>query len=119
MMVTVTATVRGPIEVGKPADRDRIDFRVFRSDIGAEKMVEIKSSVPGLTLSIDRVTPDTIKAELQPMTSPFGTRSWKLTVVVPPDAQAGPLPADSAIYLKTDSKPPRRVRIPVNGNASG
>jgi hypothetical protein len=119
LSLTVAGTVRGPIEVGSKADRDRIDFRVFRSDLGAEKSVEIKSSVPGLALSIDRITPESIKAELTPSTSAFGGHSWKLTVVAPPDSQAGPLPADSAIYLKTNSTPPRRVRIPITGNASG
>ena len=51
--------------------------------------------------------------------SGFGPRRWKLTVVAPPNALAGPLPSDSAIYLKTQATPPRRVRIPVTGNASG
>ncbi len=119
LMILVTGTVRGPIEIGTGAERDRVDFRVFRSDRGAEKSVEIKSSIPGVQLMVDHVTPDSIKAELEPRTSAFGERSWKLTVVIPPDAAAGLLPSDSAIYLRTNSSPPRRVRIPVTGNASG
>jgi hypothetical protein len=115
----VTGTVRGPIQVGKPSEYDRVDFRVFRSDQGAEKSVEIRSSVPGLVLSIDRVAPDSIKTQLLAGPTAFGARTWKLTVVIPPDTQAGPLPADSAIYLKTNSTPPRRIRIPITGNASG
>jgi hypothetical protein len=119
MAVKVVGVVRGPIQIGKAADLDRVDRRVFRAEAGAESMIEIKSATPGIMLSIDHVTPDSVKAVLKPVASPFGTTTWRLTVVVPPDAQAGPLPPESAIYLKTDSKPPRRVRIPVAGNASG
>src|SRR5262249_37849190 len=36
-----------------------------------------------------------------------------------PNVLAGPLPNDSAIYLKTGGPTPRRIRIPVTGNPSG
>jgi hypothetical protein len=114
----ITGMVRGPMQVGRPDDRDRIDLRLFRADHGAEKMVEIKSSTPGLALTVDSVNPASMMAALTPIKTAGGT-SWKLTVVVPPNTQAGPLPSDSAIYLKMNTTPPRRVRIPVVGNASG
>jgi len=115
----VTGTVRGPIQVGKPPATDRVDLRVFRAEIGVEKMVEITSSVPGLQLSVDHIKPQEIGVELKEVKTKFGSKQWNLTIVVRPDTVAGPLPTDSAIYLKTNSTPPRRIRIPITGNASG
>jgi hypothetical protein len=119
MTFGLNGVVRGPLTVGRPDDRDRVDLRLFRADHGAEKMVEIKAPTPGLVLSVDNVTPNSMQAELIPIKTASGTTSWKLTVTVPPNTQAGPMPTDSAIYLKMNTTPPRRVRIPVAGNASG
>jgi hypothetical protein len=119
LLITVAGTVRGPIQVGKPPAVDRVDLRVFRAEIGAEKMVEITTSVPGLQLSVDHVKPEEIGVELKEVKTRFGSKQWNLTIVVRPDTVAGPLPPDSAIYLKTNSSPPRRIRIPITGNASG
>ena len=44
---------------------------------------------------------------------------FNLLISRPYQVHAGQLPSDSAIYLKTNSTPPRRVRIPIAGNASG
>jgi hypothetical protein len=116
--VRISGMVRGPINVGEEKDRDRIDLQMFRADHRAEKMVTITSLIPGLTLSIDHIQPASIQAELKPSTAGASAR-WKLIIVVPPNTQAGPLPSDSAIYLKMNTNPPRRVRIPITGNASG
>jgi hypothetical protein len=117
--VLLTGTVRGAIQVGEPADHDRIDLRVFPATRGTQKLVVVKSSIPGLALTVDHVKPADLQAAIVAGPPGFGTRQWKLTVTAPPDKLAGPLPMDSAIYLKTNSTPPRRVRIPVMGNASG
>jgi hypothetical protein len=117
--IVLTGTVRGSIRVGEPPDTDHVDLRVFPAARGTERMVTLKSAEPGLELTVDHVTPDQVEAKLQPSQPGFGTRLWKLIVKVPPDALAGPLPSDSAIYLKTNTTPPRRIRIPVRGNASG
>ena len=117
----MAGTVRGPIEFGKGVEHDRIDFRVFRSDQGSDKWVEIKSSVPGLQLSVDRVIPDTIQTELKPSTSAFGGHTWKLTVVIPPDSQAGVLPPDTRHLPENqrdtaaaDTHPDRRERLQLS-----
>lgn len=118
--VMLSGTVRGSVHVGEPADNERIDLRTFSAVHGIERMVNIKSAEPGLGLTVDHVKPAELQAVLKPPAGPgFGTRIWKLTVTAPPNALAGPLPADSAIYLKTNTTPPRRIRIPVHGNASG
>jgi hypothetical protein len=117
--VSLVGTVRGAIKVGEPSDHDRIELRVFPANRGIERMVKITSPDPNLQLTLDHVKPDGLKASIVPNPAGFGTRTWKLTVTAPPNALAGPLPPDSAIYLKTNSTPPRRVRIPISGNASG
>jgi hypothetical protein len=118
--VLLTGTVRGAIQVGEPADHDRIDLRVFPANRGTQKMVVVKSSLPGLALTVDHVRPAELQATIVAGPPGFGTRQWKLTVTAPGDDKlSGPLPPDSAIYLKTNSTPPRRIRIPVMGNASG
>jgi hypothetical protein len=120
LVIGLAGTIRGPIRVGDAVDRDRIDLRVFRADQGAGKTVNVTSAVPTMQLTVDHVHPDSVQAELvQIKTAAGAPAGWKLTVVVPPNAQAGPLPADAAIYLKMNTNPPRRVRIPVGGNASG
>ncbi len=44
-------------------------------------------------------------------------RCWDLTVEVPRDSQAGPLPDNAAVILRTQSAKPRQIRIPVVGTA--
>ncbi|HEY1375629.1 MAG TPA: hypothetical protein VGF55_02485 [Gemmataceae bacterium] len=117
--VTLTGTVRGSIRVGEPADHDRVDLGVFPAVHGKERTLSITSPERDLSLAVDHVKPDGLQAELVPVESKFGPRQWKLTVTAPPNALAGPLPNDSAIYLKTGGPTPRRIRIPVTGNASG
>ena len=119
LFVILTGNVKGPIQVGEPADRDRIDLRVFRADRGTDKTVSITTTDPKLQLKVSRLIPDAVQAELQESKSESGPSSWTLTVVVPPNAQAGPFPSDSAIYLEMNTNPPRRIRIPLVGNASG
>src|SRR5436305_14994939 len=104
----LVGTVRGAIQVGEPSDHDRIDLRVFPANHGTEKLVVVKSSLPGLALTVDHVKPVELQAKIVAGPAGFGTRQWKLIVTAPPNVLAGPLPQDSAIYLKTNSTPPRR-----------
>ncbi len=119
LVVTLTGTVRGSIRVGQPGDRDRVDLRVFPATHGAEQRLTITGTTPGLTLAVDHVKPDALQVQLVPIPTRFGNPSWTLIVTAPPNALAGPLPSDSAVYLKTGGPQPRRIRIPVVGNASG
>jgi hypothetical protein len=121
VVVVLAGTVRGPIQVGDVNDREKVDLRIFRADHGAQRVLTITCPTPGQTLAIDKIVPaDVIQAELTPVKTAAGASpSWKLTVFVPPNVTAGQLPFDSAIYLKMGTNPPRRVRIPVAGNASG
>jgi hypothetical protein len=119
LFVILSGTVRGPIQVGEQSDRDRIDLRVFRADRGTDKTVSITTTDPNLQMSVDHVTPEGVQVDLQEEKAQGGPRSWSLKVVVPPNVQAGPFPTDSAIYLKLNTNPPRRIRIPLVGNASG
>lgn len=117
--VVLHATVRGSIKVGDAGDPDRVDLGTFNAGHGVEKHVGITSPDPSLQLVLDHVKPDNLEVKLEDAKAGPGVRRWKLNVFAPPNIFGGPLPGDAAIYLKTVTTPPRRIRIPVLGNASG
>jgi hypothetical protein len=116
--VTLAGTVRGSVRVGDANDRDRIDLGSFRADRPFEKTVIVSSTEPGVQLKVADKTPDVLDVALDETSASGGIRQWKLRVGVPADALAGFLPPESAVYLETASNPPRRVRVPITGNAT-
>jgi hypothetical protein len=42
-------------------------------------------------------------------------KTWDLRIEISPGSQSGPLSDDSVIILRTQSTPPRQIRIPVLG----
>jgi hypothetical protein len=117
---TIGGTVRGEVTVGSIEDKDRIELKSFRADVGKRVTLPIQTDA-GVELDTKaiEVDPDYLKVELKKVQEGKGNigASWQLTVEVPPNRAAGPLPPLSAIFLKTAGKTPRRIRIPLTGNA--
>jgi hypothetical protein len=116
----LSGVVRGEVQVGTPEDNDRIDLKSFPAEQGTRKQVPIITE-PGTDLIGEAIEcdPDFLKVQLvqrQPAKDGNGA-SWALQVEVPPGRAFGTLPLQSAIYLQLRGNPPRRIRIPVVGNA--
>jgi hypothetical protein len=125
--ITVEGMVRGEIQVGgvdaedqaaRRGERDKIVLRVFPSARGTKATVPINSNQPGLKLSLDSKVPSYLEADLKQVGDPARGGHWDLTVTVPPNRATGRMPVDSVIVLKTQTDPPRRIRIPVVGKAT-
>jgi hypothetical protein len=118
LLVTVKGVVRGEITVGTEDSRDKIILKSFSAKKGTSMTVPLESTQPGLKLKIDSVKPDYLEADLEEKGDQGGGRKrWDLRVTVPPRDVGGML-QDSAVILKTESQPPRFIRIPVLGRAT-
>jgi hypothetical protein len=62
---------------------------------------------------------DFIQTTLEDVTKKAGVpgKAWVLKVTIPANAWSGPIPRDTAVYLKIEGEKPRFIRIPVIGNA--
>ncbi len=116
LTVAVPGTVRGDITVGMGESRDKIRLPTFPASRGTSATVPIQANHPGLKLVIASHKPDYLGVELREHPGEEGKR-WDLTVTVPPGRAAGEMPPDSAVVLKTQTQPPRLIRIPVLGRA--
>lgn len=123
--VTVAGQAVGEVTVISEGDtRDRIRLETFPARIGITRKATLEGP-PTMKLAVDTV-PDFMKVDLKEETAAApGRRAWSLTVTIAPNAVTGPFPRnddlllrDTAIYLKTQSDPPRRIRIPVSGTAA-
>jgi len=112
----IKGLVRGDIVVGMPEDQGKVDLKNFRVTEAAQRRVSL-SAAAGVKLVPDQV-PDYLDVTLTTKTMGTGRTDWVLRVVVKPGMLTpGPLPDDTAIFLRMDGTPPRRIRIPVVGNA--
>ncbi len=125
--VEVLGLVEGDVKVGGPKEGGAVLLGPFPSSRGAKGDVTLQSDRPGLELTLDDTrVPSFVKAKLEgPEKSLGGHRMWVLRVEVPPSAASGEFPRpedpvfrDSAIYVKTNEKPSRSIRIPVRGVAN-
>jgi len=126
LKVAVTGVVEGAVRVD--SGEGVVRFGPFNRHRGAQYPLTLGSDVPGLGLVLDRVrTAHFLKVHLpeRPEVSASGHRSWRLRVEVLPKRVSGSFPRqddpalrDCAVYLKTTEKPPRSIRIPVNGTAN-
>lgn len=116
LTVNVPGTVRGDIHVGTGDSRDKIRLPTFVAARGTTATVPIEANHAGLKLTIDAYKPDYLKVDLREHPGEEGKR-WDLTVTVPPGRAAGQMPPESAVILKTQTEPPRLIRIPVEGRA--
>jgi hypothetical protein len=127
VQVKVTGVVHGDVMVGGDKDSGVINLGPFSRSRGAHGEIVLQTDVQGLELKLDlsRV-PEYLKARLgEPETSPSGHRVWVLEVEALPDKARGEFPRtddpayrDSAIYVTTEEKLPRSIRVPVIGAAN-
>lgn len=115
----VQGLVRGNIEIGEDADRDRVNLGSFRADRPHEKDIEVRAKDADVQLRFKSASPDYLNVTLTETSGGSAFRRWKLHVDVDANRVSGFLPPNSAIYLETMSNPPRAIRIPVVGNATG
>jgi hypothetical protein len=125
LVVTVLGTVKGDVTVISDSDLpDRIRLVPFPTHFGVSKTVAVEAD-PGAKLEVVR-HPEFMQVELkeEPMAA-ADRKTWTLTVTILPDQVHGKFPRpddpslqDTSVYLETQSKPPRRIRIPVSGEAT-
>lgn len=110
--------VQGEIKIGGLDDSGKIQLNSFRAKEGVRQRLFLWTDRK-VTLAIDKRDPPylivTVLEDSKEATEK--ERKWALEVVVPPGGPPGPLTEDSAILLRTDTAPPRRIRIPIQGTA--
>lgn len=121
IILRVSGAIRGDVIIGSGDDRDQISFGQVEAAGPRSRPITLISGTPGLKLELDpdAKLPDYLKATITEdsaaQAGPLG-KSWTLTVTLLTDKVLGPLPRDeSLIVLKTNSDPPRKIRIPVLG----
>jgi hypothetical protein len=127
VQVEVSGVVEGDVMVGNAQEPGEIILGPFPSKRGKKGDITLQTDVKNLGLELDKSrVPEYLKARLKgPEETGTGHRTWVLEVEVPPDAAHGDFPRqddpvyrDSAIYVKTNEKPQRSIRIPVKGAAN-
>ncbi|HEX3314558.1 MAG TPA: hypothetical protein VHR72_06670, partial [Gemmataceae bacterium] len=110
----VTAITRGDVEIGIGEEVGRIVFRPFLAREGSIKRVPLWTENPA-DLIVEKTSPSFLGAKLTREKKDSGTarKKWNLEVTLPPGSLIGTLPDDAVIILRTDTQPPRRIRIPV------
>ncbi|MBX9679522.1 MAG: hypothetical protein K2X38_12220 [Gemmataceae bacterium] len=115
---SVAGIVRGEAEVGTSEDRGRINLKSFRAASGITVKVPVWTDKKA-PLSIESVSPSLIEAKLiKPKDETASRPRWTLEVTVPPEKWTGSFGEDAVLYLKLDTTPPRRVRVPISGTAT-
>ena len=116
--VVVTGIVHGDVAVGGSEDRELVDLGSFERQEGATRHITLSTVNGKLELEVES-SPDFLQAQLEEQAKDEGLlgKTWTLTVKVPPDTLAGPVPLYTAIILKTKGERPRRIRVPVIGTA--
>jgi hypothetical protein len=115
----IIGSVRGDITVGTDKERDLVLLGSFKRDEGTTKEVALTTERAGLDLEVDsKDTTPLVTVELREEKG-LGLlgKTWTLAVSVPSDTLSGPIPPHSYIVLKTKGDKPRRMFIPVIGNA--
>jgi hypothetical protein len=116
----IVGEVKGGVLVRSDKGVGKIAFKSFPRDRGTRIVASLSSDQPGLEFQLDTVEPATLKpafdVQLQPTEGSRAT-NWQMAVRVLPDKTHGPFPEDAAIILKTRGDSPRRIRIPISGEA--
>lgn len=113
----VTVHVRGDIDVGAAEDNGAVHLKSFSAKNGVRKTVPVWHDGAD-ELTVESVYPTVLEVKLtrSAKESTPARGKWSLDVNVPPGAWHGPFQEDAVILLKTNSTPPRKIRIPVVGN---
>jgi hypothetical protein len=122
----LNSVIRGVVSVvtGKPEERDLFILGRFEVDEGVSKEFAIEADDPNMELKLDSYSPHYLKVTGPVKDKDEATRRgpdepghWTIKLTVPPNVASGRLPRGSHVMLITNEKTPRRVRIPVLGNA--
>jgi hypothetical protein len=109
--------VLGDITVGNPEDLGHIDLKSFPIKVPPEPRRVPLWTRAGVKVVKDQV-PDFLDVTLTEKETTANKTHWELRVGVKSRLlRPGTLPEDSAIILRTEGMPPRRIRIPVLGTA--
>jgi hypothetical protein len=109
----LTGVMRGDVSV----DSSKIDFDIFRAKDGKTRAVVVWTDDPNLVLDIESQLPRSLVVKLTPEGKVGGRGKWRLQVTVPPDTFYGSFTDEHVITLQTKTEPPRKIRIPLAGNA--
>lgn len=122
LTVCISGVVRGEITVqgkdskGRPVS-DRVALDSFDRSEGTSADVALTTENSKLDLEVES-HPDFLTVQLQESGGQLIGKAWTMHVVIPPDSDfVGVIPHGTDIVLKTKGDKPRRIRIPVSGNA--
>ncbi len=116
--VTGDFEIKGTVRTGS-ITQGQIRFGTFAGNQGTQATVTLRGDKTlGLTLLKAKVKPQFLKVQLVETKEVIrNKKTWHLEVEVPKDCPNGQFPADSVIILRTQTTPPRHIRIPVLGIA--
>jgi len=118
-VVALQGTVRSAaITVGEGGERGRIDLGSFRAAGGIEKKIVLSSTDPAMKLKLVGHSPETFNVTLEEQQSSRLPKRWDLTVGVDPKKGFSGLMQHGSIVLEIVGDQPRKIRIPVTGNAT-
>jgi len=118
LTVQAFGVVRGPVQVGTPAEPDIIDLGDFPSRKGSARSVPVVLQGAEDKLTVDSWTPDYLEVKLEPRPAEPGAQRWELFVRAPAGAVVGKLPGISTVFLKVQGAGSRRLRIPILGQGT-
>lgn len=118
MEVDLVGFVSGDVQL-LADDKNRLSLGTFNASQGASKTAHLESQRPDLKMEVESRFPEYIQVTLDDKgIVAGGQKQWQLDVKVPPNRASGRLQPDAVVILKTSDTPPRRIRIPIYGNAT-
>ncbi len=112
----IIGMVRGEVQVGAVDDHGKIDLKTFYSREVHRRTISLRAPEAS-KFTVDSVEPGIVEAKLTKKETTAAKTRWELEVIVPANSVTGALPDDSAVILRTQTTPPRYIRIPLTGNA--
>lgn len=119
----LNSVIRGVVRVVSGKDEERDLFFLGRFDVGqgVAKEFAIEADDPKIELKLESYSPGYLRVtDLKKDPTPRGPDDpghWTIELAVPPNVVSGRFPRGSHVVLVTTEKTPRRIRIPVLGNA--
>lgn len=111
--------VQGDVKIGGLDDSGKIQLNSFPAKDGTPTQRLFLWAEPKVVLAVDRRSPPFLDVKLieSVKEATEKERKWVLEVKVPRGSPPGPFAEESAIMLRTNTVPPRRIRIPIVGTA--
>jgi hypothetical protein len=113
----VTGVVRGEVTVGGPDDHDRLALGSFPADEDHTGVIDLTADAGTPDLEVESA-PKYLRVTLAAGPPTAAVRRWRLKAMFVPNSLVGEFPPeDRVIVLRTRAPKPRRVNVPVTGNA--